>query len=209
MDKIYIIDTETNLSYYFSGINQISPTKTASLTEYNTSEGTVLSDHSYKNPKELNFQIMSSSVQQKSQSYYINSLGSKIELSHDSLKNIINHWWEQSVRLNIQTNHELFTNMTVDSISWTEAEDSWNIYNPTLHFKETRVATLKTSTLKALNVPLEADYAAEVDSGEENGTASSSGITTGKVLASVAVGFVGAKIGAKIGALAESGRAHV
>ncbi|MEG1565321.1 MAG: hypothetical protein RR342_01085 [Bacilli bacterium] len=198
METVFIKDNSSNITYYLIGIKEISPSKTATLTEYPIPEGGYISDHSYRNPDTLNFSMMSDGYNNMKKSYYIDQYGVTTNLSYESLKELFNTWLNNAIQLDIQTVHGQFKNMVLNSISWRENEHDWSRFTPSLVFKETRIATLYTTKVNTLNVQTGADYSTEESTGETSGTETTSASVVGGTLAGVAMG---AGIGAAVGSI--------
>lgn len=198
MNKFYVLDKSTNITYYLIGIRSVSPQKNVSLTEYPIPEGGFVTDHYYKNSDALNFSMISDGYDVVKKSYYVDLEGNVVSLSYDVFKNLLNGWIENGTRLDIQTVHELFRNMVLTSYDWNENSGSWSKFAPTLQFKEARIAEVYTVPLNALNVSYGADYAAETSTGSDNGTEASSASVVGNTLGAAAVG---AGIGAAVGSI--------
>lgn len=198
MNKVYIIDSSSNITYYLAGVKEISPEKSATITEYPVPEGGRISDHSYINPNSLRFQMISDGFDVLKKSYYIDQEGNIVNLSYSALKELFNHWLNNAVQLEIQTVHDNFKNMVLNSVSWREGDGSWSKFVPTLSFKETRIARVYTTTINALNVSAGADYSIEEETGEANGAEVTSQSVVGGTLASAAIG---AGIGAAVGSI--------
>ena len=191
MEKVYLLDKETNTTYYLVGVKFINPSKSATITEYSVPEGSFLSDHSYKNADTLNLSLIADGFDAIKQSYYVNFDGTSDSLSYEMLKGLLNRWISEAVRVDVQTAHGLFKNMVLTNYSWPETKDSWSKFNPTLTFKEVKIAQITTTQLNALNVRYGADYAKEETSaGEDNGSSTTSQGIIGKVLAGAATGAV-------------------
>lgn len=188
MNKVYIIDKTTNITYYLVGIKEISPNSSTTITEYPVPEGGRISDHSYKNPNSLSIQMISDGFDALKKSYYIDQEGNIVNLSYSALKDLLENWIENAVQLEIQTVHKLFHNMLLNNVSWREGEGSWSKFTPTMAFKEARIAKVYTTTINALNVSTGANYSVEEETGESNGTEMNSQSVVGGVLAGAAVG---------------------
>lgn len=196
MNKFYVFDRETNITYYLVGIKNTTPGKTSTLTEYPIPEGGFITDHSYMNANTLNFSIMSDGYDVVKKSYSVDLLGNVEHLAYDELKTLLNKWITSAVRLDVQTNHELFKNMILTGYGWTDSKDSWTKFSPQLQFKEARIAETYVVPINALGVVNESDYAVEQSTGADNGTEVTSSSVVGDVLAGAAIGAgVGAIVG--------------
>lgn len=198
MNKFYVLDRETNITYYLVGIRSASPSKTSTLTEYPIPEGGFITDHSYKNASTLNFSIMSDGYDAVKKSYAVDLDGNVEALTYDSFKSLLNNWLTNAVRLDVQTSHELFKNMILTGYDWTDGKDSWTKFAPQLQFKEARIAETYVVPINALGVSYSSDYSLEQDTGTDNGTEVTSESVVGKTLGGAVV-FAG--IGAAVGSI--------
>lgn len=199
MNKVYILDKDTNITYYLVGVKEISPTKSSVLTEYPVPEGGFISDHIYRNPDNLSLQMISDGFDALKKSYYMTEDGTITNLSYQALKDLFRDWLNNGTQLEIQTVHDQFKNMCLNKVSWIESNNSWSRYEPTLSFKEIRVAKMVTTTLNALNVGVGASYSIEEETGETNGNEITSASVVGGTLAGAATGTgIGAAIGSII-----------
>jgi len=198
MNKVYILDKTTNITYYLVGIKEISPARSSTVTEYPVPEGGFISDHIYRDPDNLNFSMISDGFDALKKSYYMTENGNIVNLSYQALKDLFRDWLNNGTQLEIQTVHALFKNMCLTRVSWRESNDSWSKFTPTLNFKEVRIAQLVTTTMNALNVGYGASYSVEDETGETSGNEITSQSVVGGTLASAAVG---AGLGAAIGSI--------
>lgn len=198
MNRVYIFDKSTNITYYMVGVKEIDPTKSSSYTEYPIPEGGFISDHVYKDPDVLNFSMISDGFDALKKSYYMTEDGNTVNLSYQALKDLFNKWINEGTQLDIQTVHDLFKNMCLNRVSWREASDSWSKFVPTLSFKEVRIAQVITTNLNALNVTHGASYSVEEETGETSGQEVTSSSVVGGVLADA---VVGAGLGAAVGSI--------
>lgn len=198
MNKFYVLDKDTNITYYLVGIKSASPGKTATLTEYPIPEGGFITDHSYKNADTLNFSIISDGFDAVRKSYSVDLQGNVESLTYDKLKSLLNNWLTNATKLDVQTSHELFRNMVLTGYDWTESKDSWTKFAPQLQFKEARIAETYVVSLNTLGVTYGADYSLEQDTGTDNGNEITSASVVGETLGAAAVG---AGIGAIVGSI--------
>lgn len=200
MNKFYVLDKETNVTYYLVGIKSASPSKSATLTEYPIPEGGYIADHSYRNANTVNFSLISDGYNVVKKSYAVDINGNVELINYDDLKTILDNWLDNGVKLDIQTNHDLFKNMILTSYEWVEDASSWSKFSPQLQFKEARIAESHIVPLKTLDVTYGADYSTETEIGSDNGTEVTSESATGTVLASATVGgTIGLGVGKLIG----------
>ena len=212
METIFIQDKSTDIIYFLKGVQTINPALASTVTEYPTTEGSNLSDHVYKEADTLNFSLNIDSLDNSNQSYFVDENGVKQKLNYERAKKLLETWINDGVRLDIQTNHRLFKNMVLVSYNWKEDKDEWTLFKPQLGFKEVKIAQLTTTTIHALHLPAEADYSTETDTGDNNGSETSTASVVGGILADTAIGAgisaavgsiipgVGTAIGAGVGA---------
>lgn len=201
IESVYIVDKETNISYYLVGIVSISPSNDISLTQYPIPEGGFISDHYYKNPNSLSMQLSVDGLDSTNKSYYIDTNNNHVNLTYDSTKELLNNWLNNAVQLDIQTRHALFRNMVLSNLSWQEDANSWTKYNPSLSFKEVKIAHVYTTTINALNTNYGADYSVESDisTGDTNGNEINVESTLGNIAAGATLGaVVGGSVGSFI-----------
>ena len=201
MEKVYILDRESNITYYLVGVKSISPQLEATLTQYPIPEGSFISDYSYKNSDSLSFQVISDGYNNVKKSYYVDADGNSRVLTYEIFRDVIRKWQDDAVRLDIQSVHKLFNSMVLTSISWNEGSGNWSSFKPTLTFTEARIGQLYTVPLSALNVVYGADYAQkETPSGTDNGTEVTASSVIGTIAGDAAVaGGIGAIIGTVVG----------
>lgn len=169
MEKIYLYDHNTHNRYFIFGVTSVSPTETLEITDYPTSEGSSISDHTYKSPNSLNMSLVIDSTDQSVKSYYVTKDGERHTLTYEHAKNMLVTWMVEGVLVDIQTMHGLFKNMVLNSKSWTEDERGWTAFKPTLGFREVRIAQLQIVTTESLNLSIAADNSLETSTGPNNG----------------------------------------
>lgn len=170
MEKVYILDRETNTTYYLIGVKSISPTQSVTVTEYPVPEGSFISDHAYKTSDSLTLKVMFDALDNTHQSYFVNNDGTSSALTYDIFKEVLQRWIAQATQLDIQTVHHLFRSFVLDSLSWNEG-DKRNRFEPTLSFREIRIGYLYTLPISSLGVKYIASYTTEEDTkGKDNGT---------------------------------------
>jgi len=202
MERFFIVDRDLNRTYYLVGIKNARPNKNVTITEYPVPEGGKIADHAYLEPKSLSINIISDSLDVIRKSYYIGEDGSPVTISSKDFKDILDGWYRNHSRLTIQTMQDRFENMRLEGISWSEDNNNWTNFSPTINFKEVKTATVYTTTVAALDLSARANYMYERSTGTNNGVA----VGSGKSAASVAGGIladaaVGAGIGAVIGSV--------
>ena len=199
MEKFYIIDKKSLITYYIVGVKSARPNKQVTITEYPVPEGGKISDHAYLEPVSLSLSIISDGFDVVRKSYFINDAGVSVSLSATEFKELINEWYRNHTRLDIQTLHGRFENMVLEGVSWNEESSSWSNFSPTISFREVKISSIFVTTVSALDLEAGANYTAERNSGTDNGieVKSSAGVA-GKVLGDAAVG---AGIGAAVGSI--------
>lgn len=214
METIYVLDNSTRITYFIKGIKTILPQTKSRLTEYPVPEGGFISDHTYADPNILDMSIICDGLDSTKQSYSVDSSGNVSYLTYTALKELLCNWQRDGTQLDIQTMHRLFKSMVLQGVSWTESSNSWTKFEPTLSFKEVRIARTYITDLNALSSSYYADYSQEVSSGEENGVEDDSDLGEsvidsakgGAAIGAVIGGFVGggvpgAIVGAAVGGL--------
>lgn len=209
-----ILINEANKTYFINGAMLGDSSRSNSITSYPTIEGTSFSDHSYREPELVRFQMKSSEVS-KSLVYLVevDVAGGRIErnLSPREVEELIVHWFKDVPRLEISTLRFTFSNMILQSYSWSDQDIS--LFQPTLSFKEARVQTLRLGVVDNPDQYYQAAYgeiisvggAASVETSFNIGTALSSagwGAAAGAAVGSVIPGLgtaAGAVIGGCIG----------
>lgn len=184
MEKVYILDKETNIAYYLIGVSSISPNQQVTVTEYPVPEGSFISDHAYKNSDSLSLKVMFDALDNTHQSYYVNFDGTSGILTYDMFKDVLQKWVTQATQLEIQTVHHLFRSMVLSGLSWSEGSKRTK-FEPTLSFTEIRVGHLYVLPLSTLGVQYSASYApAEISSGTYNGE-EMPGKSTGEIIGNI------------------------
>lgn len=196
IETFYIRDMATGITYFFDGYISGSITEQATITSYPTIEGTPMSDYSYK---ELNTLTVSLAVSD------LNASGRYLEYTGGvyyaqgtaDLKKLIKSWQADATLLLVQTRTDQYENMCLQSLSYTESEDTRGTFAPTLTLKEHRRAVLQTIMLGPFDsAESRASSITESNTGNDSGTSVAS--AAGEVLG---VGATGAIAGAKIGAM--------
>lgn len=189
-----------SIVYYLKCTTNISGTRDVSVTSYPTTEGTAISDHTYRQPARLTISLKTSRYISWDNVFYIDDNGKVIILSVNDFKALIYNWYKHSTRLIIntreQTDMRRLENMVLTSESVSEDSNNRGMWETTLNFSEVRIATLLVKTVK---FPASTDYGAnetyKTDAGNDYGTK----ITGGGMLGAIAGG---ATIGAGIGMIA-------
>ena len=142
LQKIFIEDTTTGKRYYLNSIISISPSKEMNLTNYATTEGTSMTDYAYKSPVRLSLSLKFGELNNFKNAYIVNDNMEKYYPTCSEMKKLLNDWFENKVRLIIQTRVETFENMIISSLSDTESDSNLGIYSASLTLKECRVAKI-------------------------------------------------------------------
>jgi hypothetical protein len=144
-----ILVTENNKQYYIYGSMLGNTTRTNSLTSYPTIEGTSFSDHYYREPDNVSFQLKASEVS-KSLIYSVetDAAGGRVEkqLSAEEVNELLQRWFKDATRVEVTSIRYYFPNMILQSYSW--ADQDLALFNPTLNFREARVQTLRTGIIE-------------------------------------------------------------
>lgn len=206
--------------YYFWGVSSTSISKSATMTEYPTQEGTQFSDYKYRDLITLSLTINVTSYVSTFNPYEIinqNNTQVQRKLSIDDLKELITNWYESNTFLNIRTREDEFYNYQLTSISFNE-DDNYGAWQPTLTFKETRIANIEQVSYQFPGTPEDDASNSPSDTrGPNNGNdvAYTSESIVGGVAAGAAVGAaigsifpgagtaIGAGIGAAVGLFGE------
>lgn len=194
---ILVIDGTTE--YYIDGTMLDTVTKTNSLTSYPTIEGTSFSDHYYREPDSIGFQINSSGVS-KSLVYSKseNSFGATVQKFYkpDEISDLVKSWFKNATRVTVVAGNDVhtarFDNMVLKSYSWTD--NDMDSFRPSLSFEEARVQTLRTAKINNPDAYYQAAYGDTISLG--GAVAVESSFNFGSTL--IATG-IGAAIGAKFG----------
>lgn len=210
MELIYILDKETGIKYYVKTMNNISQTKSATLTEYPTTEGTGITDHAYIEPNTVNFTLQTSEFNHHSQNvYYTGTANNTVEVDLNSIKNLIGEWYKNHTRLLVQTRLNQYDNMIITNISLTETNENRGEYNPTISLKECRIAHLYTELLGPFEgIEIKPVYSQEYNMGTSNGAswegtlgAIAAGATVGGIIGGIfGSAVIGAVVGGAVGA---------
>lgn len=192
-----ILVNEKNKQYYIYGSMLGNTTRTNSLTSYPTVEGTSFSDHYYREPESVSFQLMSSDVS-KSLIYSIetDAAGGRIErnMSQEEINELLQRWFKEATRVEVTSLRYYFPNMVLQSYSWSDQDLS--IFNPTLSFREARVQTLRTGVVENPDQYYQAAYGEIISVG--GATAVDSPVNVGSALMA---GATGAAVGAAVGSV--------
>ena len=203
-----ILVTENNKQYYIYGSMLGNTTRTNSLPSYPTIEGTSFSDHYYREPDSVNFQLKASEVS-KSMIYSVETGddGGRLEkqLSLEEVSELLRRWFKDATRVEVTSIRHYFPNMILQSYSWSDQDLA--IFDPTLNFMEARVQTLRTGIIENPDQYYQAAYggvisvggAAAVDNPANIGSALMAGATGAAVGA--AIGSVIPGIGTAAGAV--------
>jgi len=202
MERVCIIDNSTGTTYYLSGVKEISPVLNSNLTEYPIPDGGYIGDHVYRDPNTINMSIMCDSFNVTNSSYKLNLDGTTSSLTYKELKELLNTWINEGTQLDIQTVHKYFRSMCLIGCNWREGKDAWSQFNPTLSFKELKIAQLVSTSIKALSLSYGADYSIEESTGETNGTEVNAEVTSESVVGGTLAGAAtGAGLGAVVGSV--------
>ena len=194
-DTIFISDLEGTKKYYFNAIKRISNNTSVTLTKYNTSEGTPISDNAYREPYEISMEFISSELN-KSKNIVEDELSQIYTTDSNTLKDIFFNWKDNFTRLVIQTRHFRYENMVINSIRWNDDNETLGVFNPTIRFSECRVAKIQTTTLGPFNDnETQSSLTTEVNKGNNSGN----------IIGDVINGIVSVTTGAGAGALVSAG----
>lgn len=192
-----ILITDNNVQYFIYGsmVNQASRSNT--LTQHPTVEGTSFADHFYREPDSVGFTITASEIS-KSPIYSLtfDENKNRVEniLSEVEIRALVERWFTKAVRVSITTLRFNFENQILKSYSWSDRDLS--IFNPTLSFSEARVQTLRIGTIINPDQYYQAAYGNTVSVG--GSTAIESKANIGDALKA---GAAGAAVGALIGSV--------
>lgn len=196
-----ILVTEGLEQYYLFGSVMDNTTRSNTLTQYPTVEGTSFSDHYYREPDGLSFKLRTSDIS-KSLLYVVktNGAGQREErwLTQKDAEALVVRWFSKAVRLIITTLRMNFENQILQSYSWSDQASS--LFDPNLVFKEARVQTLRVATIQNPDQYYQAAFGEVIPVGAP--ALVQSGINLGAVLTATAAGaVVGAIVGGPWGAV--------
>lgn len=225
-----ILVSEGSKQYFIEGSMLDNVNRTNSMTSYPTVEGTSFSDHYYREPDMVSFQLFVSGVS-RSLIYSVESdrFGGRIErrLSAEESEELVKRWFKDATevevtsnvgvkdgRLGVYTSTHFFPNMRLQSYSWSDQDLA--LFKPTLTFKEARVQTLRRGVVENPDQYYKAFYGDTISLGGTTavtsqaniGDAFRAGVTGAAVgaIAGAAIGSiipgVGTGIGAAVGAIA-------
>ena len=209
-----LLVTEGNKQYFIMGTMLNNITRSNTLTDYPTVEGTSFSDHYYREPESVNFAIKSSDISKPLvYSVELDAAGGRVEreLSTNEVGELLARWFKYATRVEVTSMRYHFSNMVLQQYSWSDADLA--IFNPTLTFKEARVQTLRVGIIVNPDQYYQAAYGdviavggvAAVESPANFGSAlmaGASGAAVGAAIGSVIPGLgtaAGAVIGGAIG----------
>lgn len=205
-EKAPISITDNNRTYYFKGSLLQNTTRTNTLTEYPTIEGTTFTDHYYREPESATFEVKASEIS-KSLVYSVelDSNGNRVEhyLTVEEVMELVTSWFKNAPRVTVTSLRFMFKNMVLQSYSWSD-EDLSN-FNPTLTFREAKVAKISEGVVENADLWYKAAYGTIQDVGGA-AEVSQSPVNIGSAIgqaagAAVVGGAAGALVGLKIGAV--------
>lgn len=215
-DLVPISVTVNGTTYYFKGSLLQNTTRTNTLTEYPTIEGTTFTDHCYREPESASFEVHASEIS-KSLVYSVEIDSDLVRHEHyltvEEVIDLVAGWFKNAPRVTVTSLRFVFNNMVLQSYSWSD-EDLSN-FNPTLTFREARVARVVDGIVENADLWYQAAYGEIKDVGsptsaqDEVNTASLLGSIGGWAAGGAIVGSIipgvgtvaGGVIGAGIGAL--------
>ena len=206
MNKLFLVeDLHNNNVYYLTGVSSVSATKRSTITQYTTPSGSKISDNAFVEPKNLTFSILTSHIASHGQKILRSGRKEVEALTLNELKEIINEWQDNAIRLNITTFEGYYPNMVLSQLQTTEG-DTLGMWQPTLTLVEVRQAQSEYLQLDfPLNAAEKADGTTEQNLGADNGTSVGTvlGSAGAGALAGAAIGSffpgVGTAVGAAIG----------
>lgn len=209
IETFFIRDSSTNVTYFFKGYQSGNVTKNSTITSYTTVEGTPMSDYSYRNLNTLSVSLIVSDLNSDGgYSYYEDAVYHKGGIKE--LKELLESWQNDCTLLTIQTRKELFENMCIQSVSFTDDDTNRGAFEPSISFQEQRRAVIRTVTLGPFADPVSrASNVNETSTGSDNGTsvAGEVGNLAGRVTRMALLGAAGGAvvghpfIGAAVGAV--------
>lgn len=190
-------DQNTGYLYYLTCVSNVTGNRNAVVTQYPTVSGKSISDNMYIQPKSCSFQLLVSSVYNSVQKYVNIDTQQTVQLTASDLKQQVLAWQEDSIRLNITTFEDSYSNMVLSSISTNEdGSTGVGVWSATLQFTEVRVAEI---TEVKLDFPASPEEAAN-DNSEAN-LGADNGSVAAKVGSFVGNVGAGAALGATIGSV--------
>lgn len=205
MTEFIIEDVHNNKLYYFTGVRNVNEDTNSVVTQYTTFTGTKISDNAYVNPKTLSFQLLISGVAMLPQKEFDSETNTFKELTWLEVKQIVESWQTQAIKLNITSYESYLDSMYLTNIS--TSREVLYCWKPTLSFTQVRQATV---SYVQLDFPISAQEAAdgngESDLGANNGVSAGDvgsvlGGVGGGVLLGVAIGSLGGPVGMTIGGI--------
>ena len=190
-------DQSTGYLYYLTCVSNVTGNRNAVVTQYPTVSGKSISDNMYIQPKNCSFQLLVSSVYNSVQKYINIDTQQTVQLNAADLKQQVIAWQEDSIRLNITTFEDSYSNMVLNSIITNEdGSSSVGMWSATLQFTEVRTAEITEIKL---------DFPACAEEEANDNSESNLGSDNGSVAAGVG-GFIGnvgagALMGAGVGSL--------
>lgn len=203
-----IEDQNSGNLYYLKCISSIQSTRAATVTQYPTVSGKSISDNMYVEPKQLSVSLALGSLLLTPHRYSTSTNKTLEAITTEELKQLFKDWQADSIRLNITTFEDHFSNMVLSNIQSTEGE-TLGVWNVGLTFTEVRIAEVTEIKLEFPDTATDAaDGDQEVSLGSDNGSVVGEvGSFIGEVgagaLAGAGIGSffpgVGTAIGAAIG----------
>lgn len=142
LQRIFIEDTTNGKRYYLNSVINISPSKEMNLTNFATTEGTSMTDYAYKEPVRLSLSLKFGELNNFKNAYIVNDNMEKYYPTCSEMKKLLNDWFENKIRLIIQTRVETFENMIISSLNDSESSSNLGVYSASLTLKECRVAKI-------------------------------------------------------------------
>ena len=191
-----VLITDGYRQYYVYGSMLGSTRRVNAVTKYPSVEGTSFSDHVYREPDTVNFELSISEISRSLiYEFYVED-GVRIErsLTVSEVKALLERWFS-GVRVTITTLRFNFENQVLQSYSWSDQDLSR--FNPTLAFVEARVQNLRVGVIVNPEQYYQAAYGSDVTTG--NSVVVQSGVNLVDALGAAAVGAaLGAVIGSAI-----------
>ena len=190
-------DQSTGYLYYLTCVSNVTGSRNAVVTQYPTVSGKSISDNMYIQPKNCSFQLLVSSVYNSVQKYINIDTQQTVQLNAADLKQQVIAWQEDSIRLNITTFEDSYSNMVLNSIVTNEDGSSGvGMWSATLQFTEVRTAEITEIKLDfPASAEEEANDNSELNLGSDNGSVAAE---VGGFIGNVGAG---ALMGAGVGSL--------
>lgn len=204
---IYIAEINTTRKYYLRSVSSIQNKTSKTITSYPTTEGTPMSDHSYRDPYDITVSLMASELSNHKNFYYIDA-GNEVTITAKELKDLLFKWRDEDTRLILQTRQTQYNNMIITDISWADNNNNLGAFNPSITFSECRIASIYTKKLGPFEDETDSPrYNDEQNLGNSNGVNVGADLldigksTLGAAAAGAAIGSVIPVIGTGTGAL--------